>query len=77
MKSLAALVDAGRFHHDGNPAYIWMLSNVECKEDRNDNIFPRKQRAQNKIDAAVATIIAKARSMVPAEVVTAMELIIL
>ncbi|MER2518559.1 MAG: terminase TerL endonuclease subunit [Candidatus Accumulibacter phosphatis] len=66
MKSIAALVDAGRFHHDGNPAYVWMLSNVECKEDRNDNIFPRKQRPQNKIDAAVATIIAKARSIVPA-----------
>ena len=66
MKSIAALVDAGRFHHDANPAYVWMLSNVECKEDRNDNIFPRKQRAQNKIDAAVATIIAKARSVVPA-----------
>lgn len=66
MKSIAALVDAGRFHHDGNPAFVWMLSNVECKEDRNDNIFPRKQRPQNKIDAAVATIIAKARSIVPA-----------
>jgi len=66
MKSIAALVDAGRFHHDANPAYVWQLSNVECKEDRNDNIFPRKQRPQNKIDAAVATIIAKARSIVPA-----------
>ena len=66
MKSIAALVDAGRFHHDANPVYVWMLSNVECKEDRNDNIFPRKQRPQNKIDAAVATIIAKARSVVPA-----------
>ena len=68
MKSIAALVDDGRFHHDGNPAYVWMLSNVECSEDRNDNIFPRKARKQNKIDAAVATIIAKARASVPAPV---------
>jgi phage terminase large subunit-like protein len=29
-----------------------MLSNVEVKEDRNENIFPRKSRATNKIDAA-------------------------
>lgn len=67
MKSIAALVDDGRFRHDGNPAYVWMLSNVECSEDRNDNIFPRKARKQNKIDAAVATIIAKARSVATVE----------
>ena len=67
MKTIAALVDAGRFHHDGNPAFVWMMSNVECKEDRNENIFPRKQRSQNKIDAAIATIVAMARAMVPAE----------
>ena len=67
MKKIAALVDAGRFHHDGNPAYVWMLSNVEVKEDRNENIFPRKLRTQNKIDAAVATIVAMSRAMVPGE----------
>lgn len=61
MKLLAAEVDAGQFHHDGNPAYVWMLSNVECKEDRNENIFPRKLRAANKIDAAIATIVARNR----------------
>lgn len=66
MKDLQALVDAGRFHHDGNPCYVWQLSNVECMPDRNENIFPRKQRAANKIDAAVATIAAHNRSMVSA-----------
>lgn len=64
MKDLQALVDAGRFHHDGNPCYVWQLSNVEVKPDRNENIFPRKLRAQNKIDAAVATIVAHSRAMV-------------
>jgi len=63
MKEIAAVVDAGRFHHDGNPAYVWMLSNVEVQEDRNENIFPRKSRAQNKIDAAVATIVAMNRAL--------------
>lgn len=63
MKQIQALVDAGRFHHDGNPAYVWMMSNVECKPDRNENIFPRKARASNKIDAAVATITAMNRAL--------------
>lgn len=63
MKEIAALVDNGRFHHDGNPAYVWMLSNVEVKEDRNENVFPRKSRASNKIDAAVATIVAMNRAL--------------
>lgn len=78
MKDLQALVDAGRFHHDGNPCYVWQMSNVECMADRNENIFPRKQRAQNKIDAAVATIAAHNRSMVVApESESVMELTVL
>ncbi|MFA5824803.1 MAG: terminase TerL endonuclease subunit [Gallionellaceae bacterium] len=67
MKDIAALVDAGRFHHDGNPAFVWMLSNVECKEDANENIFPRKSSEENKIDAATALIIAHSRMMLEAE----------
>jgi phage terminase large subunit-like protein len=63
MKEIAALIDSGRFHHDGNPCYVWMMSNVEVKEDRNENIFPRKSRAANKIDAAVATIVGMNRAL--------------
>lgn len=63
MKDIAALIEAGRLHHDGNPAFVWMMSNVEVKADRNDNIFPRKQREQNKIDAAVALIVSHSRAM--------------
>jgi phage terminase large subunit-like protein len=67
MKVIAALVDAGRFHHDGNPCYVWMMSNVEVKEDRNENVFPRKSRASNKIDAAIGTIVAMNRAFAPPE----------
>lgn len=63
MKFIQALVDAGRFHHDDNPATVWMFSNVEVFEDRNENIFPRKGSADKKIDAAVAAIIAVGRAM--------------
>jgi len=64
MKLIAALVDAGRFHHDGNLATVWMFANVEVFEDRNENIFPRKASADRKIDAAVAAILAVGRAMV-------------
>ena len=64
MKEIAALIDAGRFHHDGNPAFVWMMSNVEVFTDKNENIFPRKQRPQNKIDAAIALIVAMSRAVV-------------
>jgi phage terminase large subunit-like protein len=64
MKMIQALVDAGRFHHDGNPCYVWQLSNVEVMPDRNENIFPRKLRAGNKIDAAIATVVAMNRALV-------------
>ncbi len=63
MKDIQALIEDGRFHHDGNLAFIWMMSNVEIKPDRNDNIFPRKNSAEKKIDAAVATIVGHSRSM--------------
>jgi len=64
MKDIQALIDAGRYRHDGNPCYVWQMSNVEVAPDRNENIFPRKLRATNKIDAAIATIVAHNRSMV-------------
>lgn len=63
MKEIDAVLNAGRFHHDGNPCYVWQLNNVEVKEDRNENVFPRKSRATNKIDAAIATIVAMNRAL--------------
>lgn len=63
MKELQALIVDGRIHHDGNPAMAWMIGNVTAQEDRNQNVFPRKERRENKIDGAVALIIALARLM--------------
>lgn len=67
MKLIRALIDAGRWHHDGNRSTTWMFSNVEVFEDRNENIFPRKGSAEKKIDAAVAAILAMSRLMIGAE----------
>jgi phage terminase large subunit-like protein len=40
-----------------------MMSNVVCHVDAKDNVFPRKQTANNKIDGAVALIMAMGRAM--------------
>ena len=63
MKELQALIVSGRIHHDGNPALSWMIGNVTAQEDRNANVFPRKERPEKKIDGAVALIIALGRAL--------------
>lgn len=63
MKMLQALVLQGRFHHDGDPVLTWMVSNVVAHLDAKDNIYPRKEFPENKIDGVVALIMALGRSM--------------
>ena len=63
MKQLEALVLEGRIHHDGDPVLAWMMSNVVARTDANDNIFPRKEQPENKIDGAVALIMALSRAL--------------
>lgn len=60
MKEIQAVIEDGRFHHDGNPAFEWMMGNVTAQADRNDNVFPRKESEERKIDGAVSLIIAAA-----------------
>jgi phage terminase large subunit-like protein len=64
MKWLQALIADGRIHHNGDPVLAWALGNVTAKEDRNENVFPRKERAERKIDPAVATIVALGQALV-------------
>ncbi|MCF8533033.1 MAG: hypothetical protein K9G48_08525 [Reyranella sp.] len=61
MKEIEALVLEGRFHHDGCPILTWMMSNVVCRRDAKGNIYPRKEREENKIDGVDATIMSMAR----------------
>lgn len=63
MKNLEALILQKRIHHNGDPVLGWMMSNVVCHRDAKDNIYPRKERPENKIDGAVATIMALGRAM--------------
>lgn len=61
MKQLEALVLQGKLEHDGNPMMTWMISNVVCHRDAKDNIYPRKERNENKIDGPVAAMMALGR----------------
>lgn len=58
MKQLEALVLGSKFTFDGDPVLTWMVSNVVCHLDAKDNIYPRKERPENKIDGVVAILMA-------------------
>lgn len=64
MKQLDALITAGRIHHDGNPCMTWMIGNLTAHTDAKEQVFPRKERDENKIDGAVALIMALSRATV-------------
>lgn len=63
MKELEAAIQSGRFHHDGNPILTWCISNVVGKNapGTDDIVRPIKERNENKIDGAVALIMAIGR----------------
>jgi phage terminase large subunit-like protein len=65
MKTLEALVLQGKLIHDGDPVLGWMVSNVVAHLDAKDNIYPRKERPENKIDGIVALIMALSRAITP------------
>lgn len=61
MKSLDALIRAGKIKHNGDPVQTWMISNVVAKEDAKENVYPRKERAENKIDGVISLLMALGR----------------
>ena len=67
MKTLEALVLQRKLTHDGDPVLTWMASNVVAHLDVKDNIYPRKERAENKIDGIVALIMALSRAIKPGD----------
>ena len=66
MKELDARVRAGTISHN-DPVLTWMVSNVVCHLDAKDNIYPRKEKPENKIDGVIALLSALNRYMQPDE----------
>lgn len=63
MKQMDGLIRSRKIAHNGDPVFTWMLSNVVAKPDAKDNVYPRKNRPENKIDGPVAHMMALARWM--------------
>ncbi len=57
-KRFLELVLGGNLAHDGNEVLRWMVRNVIVQEDPAGNIKPDKSKSREKIDGAVASIIA-------------------
>jgi len=58
------LVLAGRIKHRDNPAVNWMISNLVVKKSKfNELMQPTKDRDENKIDAAIAMLLAMGRAL--------------
>ena len=64
MKELGAMIVSEKLKHPGNPVLTWAMSNVVCHTDRKDQIFPNKERPENKIDLAIALIMAMGRGVI-------------
>lgn len=64
MKELEALVLQKKLAHGDCPIMTWMMSNVVATLDKKENIYPNKERAENKIDGVVALIMALGRALV-------------
>ena len=62
-KELDAAMRAGRIQHDGNPVLEWCIGNVVGRYDARANVYPRKARPEQKIDAAIALIMAIGRTL--------------
>lgn len=58
MKEVEALVLAQRLQHNGDPLLTWFISNVRCRLDEKENVYPTKDTKDSpaKIDGAVALI---------------------
>ncbi len=63
MKEVEALVLQRKLAHGDCPVLTWMASNVVAKLDVKDNIYPNKERPENKIDGMAGLIMATSRAI--------------
>lgn len=62
-KELMKLTFEGKIAHGGHPVLRWMMDNIFIKQDPAGNIKPDKEKSSEKIDGAVATIMALDRAI--------------
>lgn len=64
MKQMEADVRSGKLHTGKDPVLCWMATNLVAYIDARDNVYPRKEKAEDKIDGIVSLIMAYGRAMV-------------
>ena len=64
MREMDKLIAEAKLHHDGDPAFAWMLSNVVNGTRSGELHRPAKERAENKIDGPVACMLELGRWLV-------------
>ena len=62
-KELMKLTLEQKLAHGGHPVLRWMMDNIFIRTDPAGNIKPDKEKSTEKIDGAVATIMALDRSI--------------
>lgn len=62
MKEFERLIKGKQLMHPNDPVMTWAMSNVVASKDPAGNIKPDKQKSANKIDPAVAQIMAAGRA---------------
>ena len=62
-KELIKLVLEEKIAHSGHPVLRWMMDNIFIRTDPAGNIKPDKEKSTEKIDGAVATIMALDRAI--------------
>lgn len=68
LQEIEALVLAGKLKHDGNPVMSWMVGNLVVLTSKyNELKSPTKNRKEDKIDGAIAMLMALGRAMALAE----------
>jgi len=66
-KEFERTVFTRRMNHMNNPVMRWMMSNVAIQRDPAGNIKIDKSKASEKVDGAVAAVMAKGQQMTPNE----------
>jgi phage terminase large subunit-like protein len=62
-KELMRLTLDGKIAHGGQPVLRWMMDNIHIRTDPAGNIKPDKEKSTEKIDGAVATVMALDRAI--------------
>jgi phage terminase large subunit-like protein len=63
MKEMDGLIRERAIAHDGDEVFTWMLGNVVTIPNHREEVYPRKDRVENKIDGPVAHMMAIGRWM--------------